>query len=279
MREHLKLLRIKHYIKNLIIFLPVIFGGKISDKATLIQAFLGFACFCVMSSAIYILNDYMDIENDRKHPVKKNRPLASGKVSKTFAVIMFIVLFLMTGALSFAIGSIYGALFLLLYLLLNIAYSLKLKQIPILDIAILASGFAIRVMYGGAITDIEISKYLFLVVVTGSLYLGLGKRRNELRANTDTREVLKHYNESFLDKNMYVCSALTQVFFTLWTIDLDNKRIVWTVPVFIVIMMRYSYCIEGESDGDPVEVFLKDKLLMLLIVGYALILFLLLFCF
>ena len=90
---------------------------------------------------------------------------------------------------------------------------------------------------------------------------------------------MKHYNESFLDKNMYVCSALTQVFFTLWTIDLDNKRIVWTVPVFIVIMMRYSYCIEGESDGDPVEVFLKDKLLMLLIVGYALILFLLLFCF
>ena len=144
---------------------------------------------------------------------------------------------------------------------------------------ILASGFVIRVFYGGLITDVEISKWLYLVVVTGSLYMGLGKRRNELRGQTDTREVLKYYNESFLDKNMYVCVTLVNVFYALWSIEMPDSRMIWTVPFFIVLLMCYSLDVEGDSDGDPVEVIVRNKALIGVVVAYAVCIFLLLYVF
>ena len=168
---------------------------------------------------------------------------------------------------------------LILYFLLNVLYSLGLKNKPIIDVAILASGFVIRVLYGGIITGVAISKWLYLVIVTGSLYMGLGKRRNELRAQTDTREVLKYYNENFLDKNMYVCVALVNVFYAIWSIEMPNSWMIWTVPLFIVLLMRYSLDVEGDSDGDPVEVIVHDKALIGIIIAYAICIFLFLYIF
>ena len=154
-----------------------------------------------------------------------------------------------------------------------------LKNKPIIDVVILASGFVIRVLFGGLITGVEISKWLYLVIVTGSLYMGLGKRRNELRAQTDTREVLKYYNENFLDKNMYVCVALVNVFYALWSIEMPNPRMIWTVPFFIVLLMCYSLDVEGDSDGDPVEVIIHDKALIGIIITYVMCIFVLLYVF
>ncbi len=182
-------------------------------------------------------------------------------------------------AISIYLKNIPAGISLLLYLVLNIAYSLGLKNVPIIDIAILASGFVIRVFYGGFITDVVVSKWLYLVIITGSLYMGLGKRKNELIASTDTREVLKHYNKNFLDKNMYVCLALTDVFYALWTFELPNDKITWTIPLFIIILMRYSLDVEGDSDGDPVEVILHDKVLIALGLIYAVCIFVLLYWF
>lgn len=155
------------------------------------------------------------------------------------------------------------------YFLLNVAYSMGLKNKPIIDIVILAAGFVIRVFYGGVVTGVEISKWLYLVVTVGSLYMGLGKRRNELKKQTETREVLKYYNVAFLDKNMYVCMALANVFYALWTFEMPNPRTSWTIPVFIILLMCYSLDIEGESDGDPVEVILHDKILIAIVLVYA----------
>ena len=163
------------------------------------------------------------------------------------------------------------------YFVLNLFYSMGLKSKPIVDVVILAAGFVIRVVFGGVITGVDISKWLYLVVVTGSLYMGLGKRRNELRMNTASREVLKYYNESFLDKNMYVCVALVNMFYALWSIEMPDPRMIWTVPFFIVLMMCYSMRIEGNSDGDPVEVIWRDKLLIGIILAYAMCIFLLLY--
>jgi len=244
------------------------FGRALFDIQKLWFASLGFICFCMISSAVYIYNDYKDVEKDRNHPVKKNRPLASGRISFIKAFGIMIGCILITAMLSMYLKNTASVLCLILYLSLNIAYSMGLKNKPIIDVVILASGFVIRIFYGGLITGIEISQWLYLVVITGSLYMGLGKRRNELKRQTETREVLKYYNISFLEKNMYVCVALANVFYALWTLETANSYLIWTVPIVIVILMRYSLIAEGDSDGDPVEVIMKDKILIALILGY-----------
>ena len=279
LKKYLSLLRVKHYIKNFLIFLPLFFSGQIFDVNKLIRSVLGFVAFCMVSSAIYILNDYRDIDKDKNHPKKKHRPLASGDIKPSVALVIMVICLAIAIAISIYLRNIPAGISLLLYLVLNIAYSLGLKNVPIIDIAILASGFVIRVFYGGFITDVVVSKWLYLVIITGSLYMGLGKRKNELIASTDTREVLKHYNKNFLDKNMYVCLALTDVFYALWTFELPNDKITWTIPLFIIILMRYSLDVEGDSDGDPVEVILHDKVLIALGLIYAVCIFVLLYWF
>lgn len=265
MKEYLKLLRIKHYIKNILIFVPMFFGGAIFDKDKLFYGGLGFIAFCMISSAIYVLNDLRDIEKDRQHPTKRNRPLASGRVKPQQGIIAMIGCLFVACVISIVLGNICAALLLGGYLVLNVAYSMGLKNKPIIDIVILASGFVIRIFYGGVITNIEISKWLYLVITVGSLYMGLGKRRNELKKQKETRIVLKYYNVEFLDKNMYVCVALTNVFYALWTLEMPNPKISWTIPIFIILLMCYSLDVEGDSDGDPVEVILHDKFLIGLI--------------
>ena len=277
MKDYIKLLRVNHYIKNLLVFFPMFFRGVIFDSEKLIRAGLGFICLCFVSSAVYILNDYKDIEKDRNHPTKKSRPLASGRIRSQSAIIVMIICLGVVLSVSVVLKSFEGAFCLALYLGINVAYCMGLKNKPIIDIVILASGFVIRVFYGGFLTDIPISKWLYLVVTTGSLYMGLGKRRNELKAQTDTREVLKYYNEAILDKNMYVCVGLANMSYALWTLEMPNPRISWTIPIFIVIFMCYSLDVEGESDGDPVEVILKDRVLIAIILGYAICIFSLLY--
>ena len=174
----------------------------------------------------------------------------------------------------------------ILYLVLNILYSFGLKNVPIVDIVILASGFIIRIVYGAVITQIEISNWMYLTVMSGAFYLGLGKRRNEVIKQGDkARKVLKKYNKEFLDKYMYVCLTLSIVFYGLWTIDgknlvrFGNNYMIWTIPLLMIILMKYSLIIEGDSYGDPVDIILKDKFLLSLILLFAIIIILLLYAF
>ncbi len=273
--DYLRLMRVKHYVKNLLVFVPLFFGRGIFSGPLLFTAAQGFVCFCLASSAVYIFNDIKDVEKDKNHPKKKNRPIASGRVSKTNALILLAVCVLGAAGLTAFSGNWLAAGFLGAYLLLNVGYSAGLKDIPIVDVVILASGFVLRVLYGGALTGIEISNWLYLVIVSGSLYMGLGKRRNELRRQTDTRTVLKFYNEAFLDKNMYVAVSLVIVFYALWAMESTSPAMIWTVPAVMIILMRYSFDVEGNSDGDPVEVILHDKALIALAGIYALAVFVL----
>lgn len=274
--NYIKLLRIKHYIKNFLVFLPLFFGKSLFDLEKLSFAIIGFFCFSLIASTVYIVNDIKDIEKDKNHPTKKNRPIASGKIGIHEALIIAMICLSAALIVSFILGNTAAAILLIIYLFLNIAYSLLLKNIPIIDIIILASGFIIRIFYGGFITNTRISVWLYLVIITGSLYMGLGKRRNEIKEK-NTREVLKYYNVPFLDKNMYVCMALADVFYSLWTMELETPYMIWTVPAFIIIMMRYSLDIENDSDGDPIEVIWNDKILICFIILYSVIFFLLLY--
>lgn len=279
LKDYIKLLRVKHYIKNFLVFLPMFFGGVIFDSNKILRAGLGFICFCLVSSAVYIFNDYRDIDKDRNHPTKKNRPLASGRIEPKKAIIVMVICLIIVAGVSVILADIGAAFCLLLYFAVNIAYSVGLKNKPIIDVVILASGFVIRIFYGGFVTSIAISKWMYLVVTTGSLYMGLGKRRNELKKQTDTRDVLKYYNVPFLDKNMYVCVALANVFYALWTLEMPNPWMSWTVPVFIVLLMCYSLDTEGDSDGDPVEVILHNKIFMGIIIAYVACVFALIYIF
>jgi len=235
------------------------------------KAFIGFVCFCLISSAVYILNDIQDREKDRLHPKKKMRPIASGSISVKQGIGLFISCFVGSTLLSLLCLNGISLFIILLYLVINIAYSIKLKNKPIIDIVILASGFVMRIIYGGAVVDIPISKWLYLVVVSGALFMGLGKRRNELTQQKNTREVLKYYTETFLDKNMYVCFSLIIVFYAMWTLEFTDSKMIWTVPTLIIILMKYS--IEGDSDGDPVNVLLQDKILIVITILYAICIF------
>ena len=271
MKNYLKLMRIHHYIKNALIFVPLIYSGQLLDVDLLWHSIIGFIAFSLIASVVYILNDIQDVELDRKHPTKCKRPLPAKQISLTNANLLVFILLISSLLLNYlaAGNNALAWASLLLYLILNIAYSNGLKNYPIIDIAILVSGFVLRVLYGSGITDIEISSWLYLTVISMSFYLGLGKRRNELaRQKNVSRKVLEFYNHNFLDKNMYICLALTITFYALWTVDpvtivrLSNNFLVWTVPLVIIICMKYSLNIEGDSDGDPVEVVMRDKILL-----------------
>lgn len=285
MKTYLKLLRVRHYIKNMLIFIPLFFNRTFFDKQSLLNAIIGFLSFSLICSAVYIFNDIKDAEKDRLHPIKRKRPIASGDVSVLKAIVILIICFVLSIALNLIvcmrITDGWSFAFLLLYFVLNVAYSLKLKRLPVVDVVILTSGFIIRVIYGAIITDINISGWLYLTVFAGAFFLGLGKRRNEMKRlgnEGDTRSVLQYYNYDFLDKNMYVCVALADTFYALWAIETSIPYMVWTVPLVIVILMKYSLNIEKDEGGDPVEVLFNDKILIFLCLLLALIMVWVLYC-
>lgn len=285
MSNYLKLIRVHHYIKNLLVFAALACSGELFCKEKFIDTIIAFICFCLTSSIVYIINDIKDAEKDRNHPVKCHRPIASGAIPLKSAVILAVLLFVIVLFLNSLIFKKLSTLFLLLYLVLNIAYSFGLKNIAILDISILVSGFLIRIMYGAVVSDITVSNWLYLTVIVLSFYFALGKRRNEIKRidSNDTRAVLKSYPVSFLDKSMVMCLTLANAFYALWSMDektvflYNNNSLVFTVPIVILITMKYSMDVEGDSDGDPVEVLLHDKVLLILCLLYLLVMFVILY--
>ncbi len=276
MKKYIKLMRIHHYIKNILVFAALACSGQIFNKEKLAACFLGFFSFCLISSVVYIINDICDKDNDRKHPTKCTRPIASGAVSVKSAWILCAVLFVGAWVCNFLIFNLLGTLLLLSYFLLNLAYSFGMKNITLVDIMILVAGYIIRILYGAVVTDIPISGWLYLTVIVTASYFALGKRRNEYRnlGNGQTRKVLDSYPIGFLDKSMVVCLTLANAFYTLWSMDsktvafYGNNYLIFTVPIVLLITMRYSLKIERESDGDPIEVLIHDKFLLLLCMVY-----------
>lgn len=272
--EIIKLLRIKHWIKNILIVLALFFSGKLLSSNDIIMCVFGFFSFSFMASAVYIFNDIVDVENDKRHSIKKERPLASGKISIKFAIIIMVVMaFLSLFINIFFINNHYSVILLCLYGILNVLYSLYLKKIPIIDVFILVSGFLIRTYYGAFIIDVEISKWLYLTVMMISFFMAFGKRKNEIiMYKSKTREVLKYYNKEFLDKYMYVSLVLTIVFYSLWSIDdntlnrIGNDYFIYTIPLVFIIFMKYTLTLKSDSYGNPVDILFKDKTLLFLII-------------
>lgn len=276
MRLYINLLRPRHWIKNFLIFFPVIFyrSTNIEDY---IKVFVGVICFSALASSIYIFNDIQDKDKDRLHVIKCKRPIASGQISVKKGFILGIFLLVCSLMASLLLGGFQALGIGIIYFVINILYSFGLKNKTIIDVVILSAGFVLRVLYGGVILQIYVSSMLLLTVFMFSLYMGLGKRRNEKRkVEKDTREVLKLYTDTFLDRNMYMCLTLGVVFYTIWTLSMEQNMVYTTIFV-VIICMRYNFILESDSLGDPVDVVFTDKLLIGFVILFGVLLLGLLF--
>lgn len=285
MKYYIKLMRTHHYIKNILVFGALACSGQFFESEKLLAGVAGFAAFCMVSSVVYIINDIKDREKDQKHPTKCNRPIASGKVPVKNACVLAVLLLILAAVCNCLVFDLWASILLLAYLVTNLAYSFGLKNVPLVDVTILVSGFVIRVLYGAFVTNITISNWLYLTVFALAFFFAFGKRRNELRqlGGGETRKVLKAYPLEFLDKSMNMCLTLANVFYALWSMDANtvafygNDYLIFTVPIVLLITMKYSLDVEGESDGDPVEVLLHDKMLIALCGFYFVTMFLILY--
>lgn len=272
----INLIRARHWIKNLLIAIPAFFGATIIKNEVIYQLISGFLVFSFCSSAVYIINDINDIENDRQHPDKCKRPLASGAVSKREACILIAALFVLAIIINYLLcGLSFHAIIPWIYVILNIFYSISLKNKPVIDIILLVSVFFFRVFYGSAITGIRISGWLYLTVISLSLFLAFGKRRNEkMSCGDSTRKVLSFYSLQYLNSNMYMYLTLFAVFYSIWSLNAnDTGMMIYTTPLILIMMMRYSYKLEIDVNGNPVDMILSDKFLIIIGLIYTILIF------
>ena len=277
MTKFFALMRVRHYIKNLIIFLPPMLTLRLSDINVIIANIKAFVIFSFTASIVYIFNDIKDLASDRRHPLKSSRPIASGAVSIKAAITVIIILAAMIIFLwessNFAASYITWPV---IYFALNILYSVKLKNIPLVDVVVLSSCYVIRLFYGAAVNNSEVSNWVMLTMLSVSLFMGFGKRRNEfIQYGKSMRKSLKGYSAAFLDKSLQITLTSSIIFYSLMCADTNTViarsgvNLLWTVPVVIIICLRYLMLVESkECDGDPVSVIMRDKTLIILCSSY-----------
>lgn len=278
MKYYIKLLRPKDWAKNAFLFLPVFFAGDLFNIHKLRLLLIGFVTFSFTASTIYILNDYRDMEDDRKHPVKSKRPLAAGKVKPGIALVIAGLLVLAAFILAFASSGNYHFIAILAaYFLMNLGYSMGLKNISILDIMIIAAGFVLRLKAGGYIADVEVSPWLTLMVLLLSLFMAIAKRRDDillkLETGTDMRRSIKGYNLEFLNTLLGLFSAIITVTYIMYTLSprtyerLQSYHLYYTSIFVIAGLMRYlQISLVLNKAGSPTELLYKDLFLQSTIV-------------
>jgi 4-hydroxybenzoate polyprenyltransferase len=262
-----------HWVKNLVVFAALIFAQVYTDPDSILHSVAIFAAFCFGTSGIYILNDIFDRENDKKHPIKSNRPIASGKISLPAAAAFSIILLAISLALA-SYSNLLTVITLLTYMILNIAYSAFLKHVVIIDVMSIAAGFVLRAVAGGFAIEVPVSPWLLVCTTLLALFLGFGKRRHELTLLSgeavNHRKSLAHYSTPFLDQMISVVTASTVVAYAFYTLSpevVENFGTHWlsvTIPFVLYGIFRYLYLIfHKEMGGNPTKLMLTDLPLLL----------------
>ncbi len=267
----IKLMRPTQWIKNGFVLMPLIFSGRLSHPEDVVKVIGLFFAFCFASSTTYIFNDYMDMEQDKVHPLKKMRPLASGAISVSGALTMIIITLAAMIASAFVVNATANTYVILVtYLLLHVAYSSKLKDIVILDLLAIALGFLLRVLGGAAIIGVTVSSWLILCTFSLAIFLALGKRRHEVVILCDDamchRPVLKSYNVVLLDQLLQVVTTSTFIFYCLYSVygaGSHAEKMLFTIPLVTYGVFRYMYLIYLKEDGgSPTVLLLTDPPLL-----------------
>ncbi|WP_081381457.1 decaprenyl-phosphate phosphoribosyltransferase [Vibrio fluvialis] len=262
-------MRPKQWIKNTFVLAPLLFSGLFMDMPSVQHTLSAFVIFCLASSATYVLNDYNDIENDRRHPVKsKKRPLAAGEVSKRQARILMIVLYGAVAVSAFVYPKVVTVV--AMYLLLNVAYTFYLKHQPVLDIFTIATGFVLRVYAGAVSLYLPLSSWMFITTLSLALYLAAIKRRQELlNSGKDARSVLQYYTLELVDKYAEMSATCAILFYSLFVIS-DKPDMVYTIPFVLFGLYRYWFIVESKDSGEsPTDALFADRLLQLTILGWV----------
>jgi 4-hydroxybenzoate polyprenyltransferase len=270
MKNYLKEMRPKSWLKNAFIFIPITFALELTEWGKLFVVAISFISFCLVASAVYVFNDINDYDEDVAHPVKSRRPIASGAISKMRARIFFSILAL-AGSIAAGYVGWRALFFVAIYFLMNLAYTLNLKYRTIFDVFCIAAGFVLRILVGGAAIVEEVSDWLFLTVVAMSLFMAFGKRRGELLVTKDyaTRGAMHRYNNEFLDGMIYMCAGVAIVFYSLWAMTRGHNMI-YTVPLIIFIVCRYLLLVHNnDSYGDPTTAIFSSRTLLVACGVYA----------
>jgi decaprenyl-phosphate phosphoribosyltransferase len=277
-RNLLTLIRLPHYIKNIIIFLPLFFSNKVLEYDLLMKAIVAFIAFSLCSSSIYILNDFFDIEDDRLHPKKKYRPLAAGTISKKAAFI-YLIFFLLIGGMLLTLLSWKAGVILGIYVFMNFAYSLGLKHFAILDIVIIAIGFVLRIFVGSVTTGVPPSNWIVLLTFLLALFIALGKRRDDVLVFMETgkkmRKVIDGYNLRFLEGTMMIMASVVIVTYILYTTSVEviqrlHNGYVYLTTIFVIVgILRYLQIVLLENkSGEPTQIVLKDNFMRIIILAW-----------
>lgn len=284
---YLNLLRPKDWAKNLFLFIPLFFSGELFNWSVYPKLLAGVAAFCCIASSIYIINDYRDIEDDRRHPVKSNRPLASGAVSKKAAVIICVFLILAGFAIAYFLREKF--MFVLgIYFLLNLGYSFGMKNVAILDIIIVAIGFVLRIKGGAVIAVIGVTEWLNIMVFLLALFMAIGKRRDDVllksKSGAEMRKSIKGYNLEFLNVGLALVCAVIVVAYFMYTMSpevlkrLGTYRLYYTCLFVLAGILRYLQIIFVQAaSGSPTKILYRDRFiqvtLLLWIASFYLIIY------
>ena len=280
LRSLIKLMRPHQYIKNIFIFLPLFFALKITDVTLFGNAFIAFVAFSLVSSAVYIMNDCFDIVEDRLHPTKKYRPLASGLVSRSKAIMIMLVLTI-SGFGFMTLLPINTMVYLLVYVLINIAYSLYLKRIAIVDVTIIAIGFVIRLFVGSSATEVRLSMWIVIMTFLIALFMALAKRRDDVvifnKTGEKMRKAIDGYNIQLLDISMAITASVVIVTYILFATSLGtaekfNSQYVYLTSIFVIIgIMRYLQIVFVDlNSGSPTMIVLRDRFIKTNILAWIL---------
>jgi len=258
--NYLKLVRTHQWVKNVFVFIPLLFSHNLFEREYFLVTLFAFLVFSLASSAIYVINDLIDIEADRAHPLKKNRPLPSGLISKSSAIITFIIILIVIGVLlpSFNYNFI---ICVAVFIVLNILYTFYFKHVVILDVFSIAAGFTLRVLAGAFVINVPISSWLILTTMFISLFLGVMKRHSELtltpaNENSSSRKVLADYSLNFADQMATVAAAGVIICYALYTVAertvsvFNTESLIYTTPFVVFGIFRYMYLEYMSSKGE-----------------------------
>lgn len=281
----LRLIRPHQWLKNVFVMIPMFFGGSLLDVSDVIASLVTFLAFSLTASSVYCFNDIIDVEADRRHPVKCRRPVASGAVSVRLAWMLMGLMLLLSAAVLCLFGSVermlqVGAV-ILIYYVLNLLYCARLKQYAIVDVCVIAFGFVLRVLAGGFATDVVLSKWLVLMTFLLTLFLSFAKRRDDVLRMNETGEPPRkntiRYNLTFINQAVTITASVTLVCYIMYTVSPEvvsrfHSDMLYLTTVFVLLgLLRYiQIAVVDKKSGDPTKVMLRDRFTQCVVLLWAL---------
>lgn len=283
MKNLIRLIRPHQWVKNLVVLLPVFFGGALLHIESVYAGLVTALCFSFAASSIYCLNDIVDVDDDRRHPVKCHRPLASGAISITQGYILMFLMFILSMLSTFLLchNQLETASVILFYWILNIAYCLKLKQYAIIDVCVVSFGFVLRILAGGYATSIHLSKWIVLMTFLLMLFLSFAKRRDDVVRMNETghapRQNTIRYNLTFINQAITITASVTLVCYIMYTVSPETIQnfhtdYLYLTSVFVLVgLLRYiQIAVVDKRSGDPTKVMLHDRFMQFIVLAFGL---------